>query len=81
MRVYVRKGEKSFSIRLPLGVVKIIPAWLMNQVVSKYYNCESRAGEIDFAELKKAMRLLKQYKGMNIIEVKNSRGEEVVVRI
>lgn len=81
MKIYISKGKKTFCIRFPLGMLRLIPAGLINHVVSRNHHVESTVGEINFAQLKKAVHLLKEYRGMNIIEVVNSKGEEVVVRI
>jgi len=81
MKIYFKKGKKTFGIRLPLGAVKLIPAGLINHAVSINHDDDSAAPEIDFTELKKAVHLLKEYKGLNIVEVMNRKGEGVIVQI
>jgi len=78
MKIYIKKGKKSYGIRLPLSAVKLLPAGMMNHAVCR---TESPAAGVDFKELKKAIHLLKEYKGMNIVEVKNNKGEEVIIQI
>jgi len=78
MKIYIKKGKKSYGIRLPLSAVKLIPAGMMNHAVCR---TESPAADIDFKKLKKAIHILKGYKGLNIVEVKNGKGEEVIVQI
>lgn len=78
MKIYIKKGKKSYGIRLPLSAVKLIPAGMMNHAACR---TESPAADVDFKALKKAIHLLKEYKGLNIVEVKNNKGEEVIVQI
>lgn len=81
MKIYTKKGKKSYGIRLPLGAVKLIPGGVMNHIVIKKHDDNLMIPEIDFKELKKAVYLLKEYKGLNIVEVKNGKGEEVIIKI
>jgi len=78
MKIYIKKGKKSYGIRLPLSAVKLIPAGVINHAACR---TESPAADVDFKKLKKAIHLLKEYKGLNVIEVKNDKGEEVIVQI
>jgi hypothetical protein len=81
MKIYIKKGKKSYGIRLPLSTVKLIPTGMMNHIVIKKHDDDLMIPEIDFKELKKAVYLLKEYRGLNIVEVKNNKGEEVIVQI
>jgi hypothetical protein len=81
MKIFIKKGRKSYGIIIPLGAVKLIPAWIINHAVSGNHCERFHAAEIDFKEIKKAVHLLKEYKGLNIIEVKSFEGEEVIVQI
>ena len=81
MKICIKKGKKSYGIRLPLSAVKLIPGGMMNHIVIKKHNDNLMIPEIDFKELKKAVYLLKGYKGLNIVEVKNGKGEEVIIKI
>jgi hypothetical protein len=81
MKIFIKKGNKSFGIRIPLGAIKLIPAGMVNHAISAHRDYDSPAPEIDFKELKKAIHLLKEYKGLKVIEVHSPGGEGLEVII
>ncbi len=81
MKIYFKKGKKSYGIRLPLSTIKLIPAGMINHIVISKNDDDRIIPRVDFKELKRAVYLLKKYKGLNIVEVKNNKGEEVIVQI
>jgi hypothetical protein len=81
MKIYIKKGKKSYGIRLPLSAIKLIPGGMMNHIVIKKHDDNMLIPGIDFKELKKAVYLLKEYKGLTIVEVKNGKGEKVIIKI
>jgi hypothetical protein len=81
MKIYIKKGKKSYGIKFPLRAVKLIPAGMMNHIVINKHGDDRMIPRIDFKQLKRAVYLLKEYKGLNIVEVKNNKGEEVIVQI
>ena len=74
MKICIKKGKKSYGIRLPLSAVKLIPGGVMNHIVIKNHDDNLMIPEINFKKLK-------EYKGLNIVEVKNGKGEEVIIKI
>ena len=81
MKIYFKRGKKSFGIRIPLGAIKLIPAGVVNHAISKHRDDDSPAPEIDFRQMKKAIHLLKEYKGLKVIEIQSSGGEGLEVII
>ncbi len=81
MKILIKRGKKSFGIRIPLGAINLIPAGVVNHTISKHRDDDSPVPEIDFKQLKKAIHLLKEYKGLKVIEVQSSSGDGVDVVI
>lgn len=81
MNIYIKKGKKSYGIKLPLSTVKLIPAGVINRIMINRHDDDRIIPRVDFKELKRALYMLKEYKGLNIVEVKNNKGEEVIVQI
>jgi hypothetical protein len=81
MKILFKKGKKSYGIKIPLGAVKLIPSGIINHAVSSNRDNDSSVPEIDFKQLKNAVHLLKEYKGLKIIEVTDSNGEGVEIVI
>lgn len=86
MRIYVRTNDgKVFKIPAPI--------WLVNGALGlgsfgvaigrKYIPEESRqyVDAVDFRELRKGFKVLKDYKGLKLVEVKASDGTEVTITI
>lgn len=86
MQIYIKShGNAGFHIPVPLGLagfsINIAQFALKNS--DKYIDDEARKyiDCIDFEALKKGVKYLKDYKGLNLMDVKTSSGEEIKIII
>ncbi len=83
MKISFKHKDTSFSLPLPIWLVNIIPSGLINIAIK--HNTEPGSDgipvDIDFHAIKKSLVVLKNYKGLKILEFKNDNGEEIVVTI
>ncbi|MDF2880519.1 MAG: hypothetical protein K0R54_1076 [Clostridiaceae bacterium] len=83
MKVSVRTDGKRFFIPVPFGLVKLGIFMAKSPLVIRhtpekyrvYINC------IDTNELSKCIGILKQYKGLRIVDVRDKDGTEVTITI
>ncbi|MHC1684715.1 MAG: hypothetical protein AB6733_17520 [Clostridiaceae bacterium] len=86
MRIYVKLNNgRKFIIPAPIGLVKVALSFgnfgisIAKPHITKeqrmYIEC------IDFLELRRGMDVLKEYKGLKLVEVKAIDGTEVTVVI
>lgn len=83
MRVYVKTDGKRFFIPVPLGIVKLGLMFVKTPFIVKHIPEKSRKymDMIDFNELSKCINVLKKYKGLRLVEVKDKDGTEVTITI
>lgn len=84
MRVYVRTTEgRKFWIPVPLWILKLGTGAWVEGIVKKYVPDEQKqyVDCIDFSKLHKAINVLKQYKGLTIVDVNAKDGTIVNVKI
>ena len=82
MKIKITSKGKTFRLRVPFWVVEMIPARLIGFGISHADNSvRDMLRNTDFAELKKSLYSLKEYKGTNIVEVKGRDGSEVVITV
>lgn len=84
MRIYVKTPDgKKFWVPAPMWILKVgTGAWVESIVKRhvpedqrKYIDC------IDFSKLHKAVDVLKEYKGLTIVDVEAKDGTEVNIRL
>ncbi len=82
MKIRVASNGKRFSIRIPYWVIEMIPARLIGFGIS---HADSSVRDMfrntDFAELKRTLYSLKEYKGTKIVDVKSREGSEVEITV
>ncbi|CAB1246329.1 hypothetical protein ACFHWD_14955 [Clostridium sp. MT-14] len=83
MRVYIRTGNKRLVIPLPLILVKFGLSLFNKPFIKKYVPEKERkyVDVIDFGQLSKCIGVLKDYRGLKIVEVKSKDGTEVVITL
>lgn len=86
MHIYIKsKGHMGFHIPVPLGLAgfSISIAQYAMKHSDQYIDDEARKyiDCIDFEELKKSLKYLKAYKGLELMDVKTSSGEEIKIII
>lgn len=83
MKVYVRTDGKKFFIPVPLGLAKLGVLIVKSPLVLKYTpeKYKPYLNNIDTNELCKCIGILKQYKGLRIVEVMDKDGTEVTITI
>jgi len=84
MRIYIQTPEgKKFWVPAPIWILKFgTGAWVEN-IVKRYVPKEQRQYIecIDFSKLNKAVDILKEYKGLNIVDVKAKDGTIVNIKL
>ena len=84
MRIIIRTEEgKTYCIPVPFFVLKVgTGKWMKNTIKKhikkdkeKYIDC------INFRELHKAVNILKQYKGLDIVDIKAKDGSVINIRL
>ena len=83
MRIQIKTKNKNFRLLFPLQILRFIPYFIIN-VCLKIRSMGSEKvfiKKIDSSMVRKSLKLLKEYKGFNILEVKNSEGSKVSVFI
>lgn len=86
MRVYIKLSNgRSFKIPAPIGLVKAALGFggFGVSIARKYIPEEHRQyiDCIDFRELRKGFDVLRNYKGLKMIEIKAQDGTEVTIII
>lgn len=86
MKIYIRTNEgRSFRIPAPLWIVKAALGLggVGVSIGRRYISEESRpyVDAVDFRELRKGFEVLKDYKGLKLVDVKSSDGTEVTIII
>ncbi|WP_406770756.1 hypothetical protein [Candidatus Clostridium stratigraminis] len=86
VRVYVKLSSgRSFKVPAPIGFVKaMLGLGSLGVNIAKRYIPEDQKQYvecIDFKELRKGLNVLKEYKGLRLVEVKAQDGTEVRIII
>lgn len=74
----VENGKKKFSLRLPLGILSVAAAglnpfvkWAMRHAAAK--NEKMKGLQIDKLDIRQALKILKDYGPMTVIEVEDKK--------
>lgn len=84
MRIIVRTVEgKRFWIPMPLWILKVGTGKTTEKLIKKYTPKEQWVyiDCIDFSKLRQAVGVLKEYKGLEIVDVKAKDGTVVNIRL
>lgn len=83
MRVRVRTNGRGFFVPVPLAIVKLGILIVRMPFILKHIPPEGRKyiDIINYNELNKAIDVLRSYKGLKLVEVKDKDGTEVTVTI
>lgn len=84
MKVYIRTADgKKFWVPLPYWILKLSTGDVVEKIIKKYVPAEQRpyVDLIDFSKLRGAIELLKEYRGLNIVDVKAKDGTVVNVKL
>ncbi|WP_315072409.1 hypothetical protein [uncultured Clostridium sp.] len=87
MKIYLKLNNgRRFKIPAPIGLVKFILSFgdFGASIAKKHINEEQRMyiDCIDFKELRKSLDVLKEYKGLKLVEVRaDNGGTEVTIII
>lgn len=83
LKVYVKLDSgRSFKILAPIGIVKVVLGFGV-PFARRYIPEEQRqyVDSIDFKELRKGIDVLRDYKGLTLVDIKAGDGTEVKVVI
>jgi hypothetical protein len=83
MKVYIRHNKLRFVIPVPLWILTLVGKSTIKHMIIKHTPKEHRkyVESIDFNELNKAIEVLKQYKGMEMVNVNSSDGTIVKITL
>jgi hypothetical protein len=83
MKISFKNKGTSFSFPLPVWLVNLFPSGPVNAILRHHSeeNEERILNNIDFCDIKKSLKLLKNYKGLKILELKNKNGDELTLKI
>ena len=82
MKIKVTSNTRTFNIRIPFWLIDLIPSKLISFGISHADgNVRDMFRNTDFAELKRSLYSLKDYKGTKIVEVKGRDGSEVEITV
>ncbi|WP_368488183.1 hypothetical protein [Clostridium sp. BJN0013] len=83
MRVYVKSGKVRFIIPIPFIFLKLGISIFSSSFVRTHIPQKDRKyfDMIDFREFSKCLGILKQYKGLRIVEVRAKDGIEVIITL
>ncbi|MCR3761407.1 hypothetical protein KYB31_20750 [Clostridium felsineum] len=83
MRVYVKNNNIRFIIPVPNFLIRFSMNFLSKPSIIEKIPKENRkyVEMIDFKELYKCIDLIKEYKGLRIVEVKDKNGNEVSITL
>lgn len=84
MRIYVKTDEgKKFWIPAPMWMLKLGTSTWMESIIKKHVPEEQKkyVDCIDFRKLSKVINVLKEYKGLDIVDVKAKDGTIVNIRL
>jgi hypothetical protein len=83
VRIYIKENKKRIFIPIPLSLLKAVISIIQMPLVLRNISEHERRyiDAINFKELKKSIDMLKEYKGLKIVEVKDSEGHQVSITI
>jgi hypothetical protein len=86
LKIYLKLNNgRRFKIPAPIGLIKVVLSFGdFGASIAKKYITEEQKNYIDcidFKELRKGFDVLKEYKGLKLVEVKSGDGTEVTIII
>jgi len=83
MRIYIKDEGKTFWIPVPLWMLKLATGKFARRMALKYTPEEQRKyiEAIDFKELSKAVNILYEYKGLELVNIESKDGSRVNIKI
>ena len=83
MRIYINEGKTRMFIPLPLALLRAAVSIMQMPIVQRNLSAKDREyiEAVDWAELKKCITMLKDYKGLKVVEVKDSKGTKISITI
>lgn len=86
MRVYIKEGTgRRFFIPVPLSILRFALAFgsVGIRIGKKYVNEETQRymESVDLKQLSQSINILRNYKGLTIVDVRSADGDQVVITI
>lgn len=83
MRVYVKTNKMTFIIPIPNALLKIGVSFIWTPFIQKYIPEKDKKyiNIINFKELSNCIDILKEYKGLKIVDVHSKDGSHVTVTL
>ena len=83
MRIYMKTGNRKFIIPIPLIFLRFGLLLFNRPFIRKYIPEKERkyVDIINFVQLSKCVGILKEYRGLKLVEVKAEDGTEVVITL
>ncbi|BCS82196.1 hypothetical protein [Anaerocellum diazotrophicum] len=85
MRIIIgNRNERKIDINFPLFTVtfllRVTPKFVLKHILKKL-QAKIALDDIDFRAISRAIYSLRKYKGLAIVEIKESNGSEVLIKI
>ncbi|MBV7274267.1 hypothetical protein JMF89_02940 [Clostridiaceae bacterium UIB06] len=83
MRVYVKTNKMAFIIPLPNALLKLGVSLIRTPFIQKYIPEKDKKyiNIINFKELSNCIDILKEYKGLKIVDVHSKDGNHVTITL
>ena len=83
MKIQIKTKNRNFRLLFPLQILRFIPYFMFNVClkIRSMSNEKVFIKKLDSRMVRKSLKLLREYKGFNIVEVKSSEGSVVSVVI
>ena len=83
MRIYVKSGKIAFIIPLPNVFLKFGVSFIKTPFIQKYIPEKDKKyiDIIDFKEFSNCIDILKEYKGLKIVDVQSKDGSHVTITL
>lgn len=92
LKIQVRSNEKNFFIPVPYGILSIgttvLSSDYLNKRINEVANRSKKDEDVpivvpkfDKKELRRIIKVLKQYRGMEIVHIKEKNGSEISIHL
>ena len=84
MRIYIKTSNKvKFWVPVPLWILNLVTSAWAEGIIKKHMQKEYRQYVecVDFSKLREAVNILKEYKGLVIVDVRAKDGTSVNIRL
>ncbi|WP_070000103.1 hypothetical protein [Cellulosilyticum sp. I15G10I2] len=83
MRIYIKEDKNIIFIPIPLVLLKAVFSIMEMPIVKRHIPERKRyiIQDINFNQLKQCVDMLKEYKGLKLVDIKDSKGNRIKITI